>query len=111
MLTAQQIASTQRALPFWISLLLVPIAIFSAMQGGWTLILIPIVTWFMFSVLDAILGLELENADPEIPDEHLTWYKAITLIWAPVQFLLLFWNLSVLRRGRGDRLDRDQLQP
>ncbi|MEO3417222.1 alkane 1-monooxygenase [Roseovarius sp. CAU 1744] len=101
MLTSQQIASYQRALPFWMSLLLVPVAIFSAMQGGWALILIPVVTWFLFSILDVFLGLELENADPQISEDHLTWYKAITLIWTPIQFLLLYW-LIWYANGPGD---------
>ena len=101
MLTAVQTARVQRALPFWMSLLLVPLAIYSAQAGGWTLALIPVVTWFMFSVLDLIVGLELENADPQIGDEHLTWYKAITVIWAPVQFVLLFWMIWYAN-GPGD---------
>lgn len=101
MLTSTQVARYQRALPFWVSLLLVPVAVLSAMQGGWTLILIPVTTWFMFSALDALLGLEVENADPQISDEHLTWYKAITLIWAPVQFVFLFWMIWYAN-GPGD---------
>ena len=101
MLNAQQVARVQRAFPFWMSLLLVPLAVFAAQTGGWTLALIPVVTWFMFSALDVVVGLELENADPQIGDEHLTWYKAITLIWAPVQFGLLFWTIWYAN-GPGD---------
>ncbi|WP_306114802.1 MULTISPECIES: alkane 1-monooxygenase [unclassified Roseovarius] len=101
MLNSQQVARYQRALPFWVSLLLVPISLFSATHGGWTLILIPILTWFLFSILDAFLGLELDNADPQIGEEHLSWYKAITLIWTPVQFLLLYWMIWYAN-GPGD---------
>ncbi|HAR54133.1 MAG TPA: alkane 1-monooxygenase, partial [Roseovarius nubinhibens] len=33
------------------------------------------------------------NADPDTPEDALTWYRAITLIWPPVQFILLFWMI------------------
>lgn len=79
-----------RAAPFWVSLLLVPIAWFSATRGGWTVALLPVLTWFLFSALDALFGHETSNADPQTPEQHLFWYRAITLIWAPVQFCLLF---------------------
>lgn len=79
------------ALPFWTTLLLVPLAIFGAVTGGWALVLVPLATWYLFAALDAVLGLNLENADPGTDDSQLTWYKAITLIWVPVQFCLLYW--------------------
>lgn len=87
---ADQMAHLGRALPFWMSLLLIPIAWLGAVQGGWTVILLPLVTWYFFTLLDALLGLYKENADPQIEESKLTWYRAITLIWAPVQFLTLF---------------------
>ncbi len=80
----------REAIPFWMSLLLVPIAVTGALQGGWTVILLPVFTWYFFSLLDAFLGLNLENLHPEA---DITWYRAITLIWAPVQFILLFWMI------------------
>ncbi|WP_299672185.1 alkane 1-monooxygenase [uncultured Roseobacter sp.] len=97
-----------RAAPFWISLLLVPVAWISATQGGWTVALLPVLTWFLFSALDALFGHETSNADPNTEEHHLFWYRAITLIWAPVQFCLLFsliWyvpqaeHLGTLERG------------
>ena len=90
MLTARQVARLQNALPFWMSLLLVPAAIVSAGYGGWAVLLLPLITWYFFAFLDALLGLNLENADPMIGEPNLSWYKVITLIWAPVQFCLLF---------------------
>ena len=90
MIPARQAINLQNAIPFWMSLLLVPVAILGATVGGWTVILLPIVTWYFFSILDAILGLNLDNADPETGEDDLTWYKAITLVWPPVQFALLF---------------------
>jgi alkane 1-monooxygenase len=101
MLTARQVARLQNALPFWMSLLLVPAAIMSAGYGGWAVLLLPLMTWYFFSFLDALLGLNLENADPQIGEENLSWYKVITLIWAPIQFCLLF-GLIWYVTGPGD---------
>ena len=90
MLNAQQIKSLSRALPFWLSLTLIPLAWIGAVNGGWTVLLLPLATWYLFSGLDAVLGLNLENADPNIGDEHLKAYALITQLWAPLQFLTLF---------------------
>ncbi len=88
-----------RALPFWLSLLLVPLAIVAAVYGGWAIALVPVVTWYLFSALDAALGLETRNADPATEEADLHWYKLITLIWAPVQFALLAWLLWYVPRA------------
>ena len=84
------IAKIQNALPFWLSLILVPIAILGATQGGWYLVLIPASTWYLFAIIDHFAGLNMENQDPQTPDDQLYWYKLITIIWAPVQFVLIF---------------------
>ena len=86
----QPIAKIQNALPFWISLILVPIAMLAAVKGGWYLAIIPASTWYFFAVIDHFAGLNPDNEDPNTPDDQLYWYKAITMIWAPVQFVLLF---------------------
>lgn len=101
MIPASEVAQAQRAIPFWMSLLLVPVAVLGATQGGWTVILLPLVTWFFFSLLDAVLGLNTENADLETREDQLGWYRAITLIWAPVQFGLLYWLIWYVT-GPGD---------
>ena len=101
MIPAYQVARLHRALPFWLSLLLIPVAVAGALIGGWTVVLVPVVTWYLFSILDAILGLYTENADPETPDDQLTWYRAITLIWVPLQFGLLYWMIWYVT-GPGD---------
>ncbi len=90
MITAQEPARPQNALPFWLSLLLIPIAWLGAILGGWYVLLLPVVTWYLFSALDAVLGLNLENADLETDDDDLTLYKAITTLWVPLQFVTLF---------------------
>jgi alkane 1-monooxygenase len=79
-----------RAAPFWISLLLLPIAGISAAYGGWTILLLPVVTWYLFSALDAAFGHDTANAEPDTPEDALLWYRAITLIWTPLQFVMLF---------------------
>jgi alkane 1-monooxygenase len=101
MIPADQVARFRNAVPFWMSLLLVPVALLGAFHGGWTVILLPVMTWYFFSALDAMLGLNLENADLDTGEDKLTWYKAITLIWAPVQFVLLLWMIWYVT-GPGD---------
>ena len=83
-------SAISRALPFWMSLGLIPLAWVGAFFGGWTVILLPIVTWYMFSLLDAVLGLNTDNADLGASEDDLYWYRAITLVWTPAQFLMLF---------------------
>ncbi|RKF13891.1 alkane 1-monooxygenase [Roseovarius spongiae] len=93
MIPAATVARFHNALPFWMSLLLIPLAVIGALQGGWTVILLPLFTWYFFSILDAFIGLNLENADLEATEEDLKWYRVITAIWAPLQFVLLFWMI------------------
>ncbi|MFO7771139.1 MAG: alkane 1-monooxygenase [Roseovarius gahaiensis] len=101
MIPAHKVAMFRNAVPFWMSLLLVPVAVIGALYGGWTVILLPVVTWYFFSILDAFLGLNTENADLDTDEDQLSWYKAITLIWAPIQFALLFWMIWYVT-GPGD---------
>ncbi len=82
--------SFRNALPFWMSLGLVPIILFAARNGGWALVLPIASTFLLFAVLDAAMGPNLENADPKTPDSRLFWYRLITLIWYPVQAGLIF---------------------
>ncbi len=88
--TTSDFARLSRAWPFWISLLLIPIVWQGAIWGGWTLILMPLCTWYLFSALDFVVGLNTENPDPEAAETGLKWYRLITLIWAPLQFATVF---------------------
>jgi alkane 1-monooxygenase len=47
-------------------------------------------TWWLFTLLDALTGLNLENADPATTEDDLFWYRLITLIWFPLQFAVIF---------------------
>lgn len=77
------------ALPYWISLLLVPLALLGAARGGLWVAALPVATWYLFALIDLLAGQDTANPDPDQPDEALFWYRAITLIWFPVQALLV----------------------
>jgi alkane 1-monooxygenase len=90
MVSSSQAARLVRALPFWASLTLLPLALISATQGGWLLALVPISAWSVFILLDALTGDYTEDVDPTTDDSQIRWYKLITLVWFPIQFVLLF---------------------
>ncbi|APG48623.1 alkane 1-monooxygenase [Phaeobacter porticola] len=94
MTSSETLRRWQTALPFWLSFLLVPLVILAAVHGGWAIFLPPLVTWYLFAALDGIFGLNLENADPQTPDDDLRWYTALTMAWVPIQFLLLIAMLA-----------------
>jgi len=90
MIAPQTLARWQSALPFWMSFLLLPLVWIGAIFGGWTILLAPFATWYLFAVLDGVFGLNFENADPQTPVEDLTWYTALTSAWVPLQFVTLY---------------------
>lgn len=90
---AAQIARLQTALPFGMSVLLVPLVILASVYGGWMLLVPPLATWWTFAVLDLILGQSNDNPDPDTTDEALFWYRALTMGWFPLQTLTLAWLL------------------
>jgi alkane 1-monooxygenase len=90
---AETMARPARALPFWLSLSLVPVVIVAAVTGGWAIVAVPLASWGLFAVLDSVEGRDMTNADPATPVADLIWYRAITLIWFPVQVALLGWLL------------------
>jgi alkane 1-monooxygenase len=84
-----QVAKLENALPFWLSLGTIPVAMIAVAHGGWTVFLMPLYTWGLYALLDALLGLNQTNADPATPEDDLFWYRLITIIWVPVQLLIL----------------------
>ncbi|NOD49206.1 MULTISPECIES: alkane 1-monooxygenase [unclassified Ruegeria] len=90
MIATGTLSRWQSASPFWVSLLLIPLIWFTAIAGGWWVLLIPLSTWWAFAVLDRITGLNEQNADPETSDDVLRWYILLTKLWVPLQFLTLF---------------------
>ena len=87
------------ALPFWLSLSLPPFALIGMLHGGWTVALLPLVTWGLFSLLDALTGLQTANPDPQTAEGSLAWHRAITLLWFPVQVSLLIAMLWYVPRA------------
>lgn len=79
-----------QAMPFWLTLGVVPLALIAATFGGWYTALVPAYSIVVYSSLDALTGLNDRNADPQTPDEMLFWYQLLTLIWFPIQMVLLF---------------------
>jgi alkane 1-monooxygenase len=99
MIPAADLARPSRALPFWLSLALLPLVAVAAATGGWALLLPPLGAWGMFSLLDALTGRYAENADPDTPEPSLAWYRAITLAWFPLQAALVFGSLWYATRA------------
>ncbi len=93
-LSPAQVSSARRALPFWLSLCGPAIVMLATLQGGAWLILPPLCAWWMFTILDALVGEDNDNPDPLTPETNLAWYRAITLLWFPVQCALLVWMLA-----------------
>ncbi|MFC4671472.1 alkane 1-monooxygenase [Seohaeicola nanhaiensis] len=90
MIPPETLARWQNVLPFATSFLLVPLLWLGAVKGGFWVLLVVVVTWNAYTALDKVLGLNLENGDPETGEEHLTAYKVITWAWVSVQVVTLF---------------------
>ena len=73
MVPAQNVASFRRAAPFGISVILPLLVLVAAMKGGWFLLLPPLGAWWLYTGLDAVLGRNSENPDPEAPEDQLFW--------------------------------------
>ena len=90
MIPASTLKSPAHALPFWLSLALVPMVFVAATQGGWWFLIVPIAAWWVLGALDTVLGLYSKNADPSTPDADLGLYRLVTMLWAPVQIAMIF---------------------
>ena len=101
MIASDPLSRWQSAVPFWVSYLLVPLIWMTSFAGSWWVLLVPLSTWWAFAVLDQLTGLNLENADPDAPDEELDWYIWLTKAWAPVQFLTLYGLIWYTTRATG----------
>ncbi|NKB29223.1 MAG: alkane 1-monooxygenase [Rhodobacteraceae bacterium] len=87
-------SSLRAALPFWASLIILPMVALAATFGGWTLLLVPLASWWLFSILDLIIGIDRDSLDPETAEAELFWHRLITLIWPVLQFGLIFGTLA-----------------
>ena len=66
-LSASEFGRLRRALPFWMSLGLLPLAACGAWYGGWSVLLLPLYGWVMVTVLDRVTGRDDTNPDPQSP--------------------------------------------
>ena len=64
--------SFRTALPFWMSLGLVPLAILAAVLGGWWWVLMPLYAWYL------VTGLDLVFTAQNYHDLHLKPFAADT---------------------------------
>jgi len=87
---AKRPARMSGAAPFWGSVLVIVLAALATLQGGWWLLSVPVVSIGLFSLLDAIGGLDERNTDPTTQTDHLFWYRLVTLVWFPVQMALVY---------------------
>ncbi|MGR3498751.1 MAG: alkane 1-monooxygenase [Limimaricola soesokkakensis] len=78
------------ALPYWVSLLTLPLAAIAAHMGGWWVLLLPAFAWLLFDILDLVGGLDRSNPDPETPESALIWHRLLTMIWVPAQAIMTF---------------------
>lgn len=81
------------AAPFWLSIVMIPLVVVAATQGGLWWLLLPGYAWYVTTALDGILGLNEENPDPETTTDRLFWHRAITIIWFPLQFAAIFGSI------------------
>lgn len=78
------------ALPYWVSLLTLPLAAVAAHMGSWWVLLLPAFAWLLFDILDLVGGLDRSNPDPETPESALFWHRLLTMIWVPAQAVMTF---------------------
>lgn len=88
--------SLAKALPFWISLLFLPVVWWVCQTGGWAILSLPTGAMALFVLIDVIAGATQESLDLETDESDLFWYRLITLIWAPLQFLMTFGALGLV---------------
>ena len=87
------------ALPFWLSLSLLPLVVAGLIWGGWVLIALPVYGWVGITVLDALAGRDGANPDPATPPERLRWHRLVTRIWLPLQLLTIFGSIWAVGAG------------
>ncbi|MEM1429797.1 MAG: alkane 1-monooxygenase [Pseudomonadota bacterium] len=90
------IARFSHAVPYWLSLGLVPLALMAILKGGLWIVSVPVAAWWLFIVLDSTTAPNLDNEDPNTASDQLFWYRLITLIWFPIQAALVLLALATV---------------
>ena len=75
-----------------------PIIIAAALLGGFWVLSIPFVIWYVFPTLDAVLGKEQTNPAPSEKSVQLKWHRLNLLLWPILQFFILF-GLIAFHKG------------
>ena len=91
--------SLRDALPFWVALLLAPLAWFAAVRGGWALLLLPFVGWFLSTLIDFAIGRDRSEIDPDTGESTLFWYNLSVWLWVPIQAATLFGMLHYVTQS------------
>jgi alkane 1-monooxygenase len=86
----KQMTLLRNAMPFWISLTTLPVLAFSMYMGGLWYLACFLYTWILMGSLDIFIGLNAKDKDVNTPHADLFWYRLITIIWAPIQFAVIF---------------------
>jgi len=94
MTSPDQVARLQNALPFWLSLAIVPVLGLAMWLGGAWYFLVPGMVMVLYPILDAMVGLDTHNNAPDTTERQLFWYRLVTMIWPPIQFVVLFGGLA-----------------
>ena len=91
-------ASIWNALPHFLLLLIFPLIVNAAMQGGWW-IGAPFVFFMLAGPLDTALGADERNMDPlKTPERRLFWHNLPVWGWAflwPATFAFTLWQILV----------------
>ena len=96
------------AAPFWSSILFAVSLWFCFFLQGWAILFVPILTLLILPLVDQYVGLRVENLEPDIEESRLFWYRLITLIWAPIQFITLFGILALAISADMTLLEKDR---
>lgn len=84
------------AWPYWITLTFLPLVWMAVTHGGWWIASIPLWGWVAMPLFDLILGRDLRNPDPDTPDTELFWFRLLTWIWFPIEFVVVFASIRHL---------------
>ena len=99
MIPAAEVTRFRNAVPYWVSLLLLPLVALSVSYGGWAMLLPPAGAWWLPALLDAAFGRNSDNPDTDTPERDLIWYRVITWIWLPIQLVMIFGGLWIVTRS------------
>ncbi|MEM9010486.1 MAG: alkane 1-monooxygenase [Pseudomonadota bacterium] len=83
------------ALPFWVSLALLPLVAVAALNGGWTIALIPMAILGIVSAFDALAGLSFDVVRAGADRRAMIWHRAILYLWAPAHLALIVASAGV----------------